>query len=340
MFRVGIAILWLITIQLCNAQRSDFKTINFKTADSIALSYQDKPLDNLPNLAYKLTKDLNTDIERFRAIYKWVCHNIANDYGLYLNNKYKRNRLRNDSLKYELWQTKFRKKLFKILRKRKRTICTGYAYLIKALAQFANIKCVIIQGYGRVSTTEINDTSLPNHSWNAVHINNKWYLCDPTWAAGIPDTETGKFTFTYNDSYFLTAPKLFALNHYPIDNNWWLLDDANIPTFNAFLEAPIFYGSTFKYLNDHLLPKTLEHTLTTQQHVKFKYQLKSDLEKDQIQFVIDNGKRQWTTAPDTIRFINDHVILEHQFKKPGWYDVHLYCNDEIIATYVFKVKTL
>ena len=58
-----------------NAQKADFSTITFEKADKIALEYKNETLTNLPELAYKLTSDLATDVERFRAIFKWVCSN-------------------------------------------------------------------------------------------------------------------------------------------------------------------------------------------------------------------------------------------------------------------------
>ena len=63
-----------------NAQKSDFKHINFEKADSIANSYENERLNNLPLLAYKLTNNLNTQVEKFRAIHTWVCSNIESDH--------------------------------------------------------------------------------------------------------------------------------------------------------------------------------------------------------------------------------------------------------------------
>ena len=74
-------LLFLVALQ-SHAQKSDFKQISFKKADSIAFAFKNEGLDNMPQLAYKLTSGLSTDVERFRAIYKWVCANIANDLSL------------------------------------------------------------------------------------------------------------------------------------------------------------------------------------------------------------------------------------------------------------------
>ena len=106
-------LLFLVACQ-SHAQISDFNHIDFKNADSAALACKNESLTNLPELAFKLTSNLTTDVERFRAIYRWVCGNIANDYNLYLKNKRKRERFKADSTKLKDWNDDFRKHLFKV----------------------------------------------------------------------------------------------------------------------------------------------------------------------------------------------------------------------------------
>lgn len=333
-----IVVIILVTFAcVSHAQQSDFNTINFRKADSIASSLKDETLFNLTQLSYKLTANLNTDVERFRAIYKWVCENIANDYSLYLLNKRKRKRFENDSIKFKTWTTSFRKKLFRKLLKDQRTICTGYAYLVKELAELANLECELIQGYGRVSTTDIEHLNLPNHSWNAVKLNDKWYLCDPTWASGIPDPESNKFAFNYNDGFFLAHPELFAINHFPVEDKWWLLDK-EIPTFEAFLASPIIYGNAYKNLNLHLSPKQMHQVITQTESVSFEYDLKKSIAEETISFYLDNGYNQWKTKPTYIFIDETHLTLKHRFKNRGFYDVHLYIDEDLISTYTIEVK--
>lgn len=327
---------FIIAFQL-HAQNSDFKHIDFKKADSIALSYHDEELYNLPELAFNLTSGLETEPEKFRAIYKWVCSNISNNYGLYLKNKHKRERYKSDTTKLKIWNNAFKKTLFKKLLKRKTTICTGYAYLVKELAQLANIECEIVQGYGRVSTTDIENLELPNHSWNAVKLNNKWYLCDPTWASGIPNTETNQFTFQYNDGFFLAEPELFAVNHFPLDENWWLLED-NIPTFKDFLASPIVYGKAYEKLNKHSFPKQMHQNIKRFENLFFEYKIKDSIEPKDISFLIDNGSNQTKTTPNTVVIKDSTLKIEHQLTSNGFYDVHLYIKKDLISTYTFEVK--
>ena len=319
------------------AQVADFDATDFSKADSMALACQDEGLNNLSELTYKLTAGLTTDAERFRAIYLWVCTNIANDYNLYLKNDRKRQRFEKDSLKLENWNTKFNKTLFKKLLKNEKTICTGYAYLVKKLANLADLNCEIVHGYGRTSTTNMDDFHTPNHSWNAIQLNGKWYVCDPTWASGLQNGDTYKFRFQYNDGFFLTNPKLFVINHFPVDNKWTLLDN-EAPTFTDFLEAPIIYGKAYNTLSAHNAPKKMHNTIKKHEKITFNYLLQKPVAQEDISLLIDNGHSPRKTKPTSASIENNALTLEHQFDTNGFYDVHVFIGEDLISTYTVKVK--
>ncbi len=320
-----------------NAQISDFDHINFRKADSIALACKNEDLGNLPQLSHRLTSSLNTDVERFRAIYKWVCSNIANDYNLYSKNKRKRKKFENDQDKLHAWNEHIKKEIFRKLLKRKKTICTGYAYLIKELSDLADLDCEIVHGYGKTSTTDIDKLNTPNHSWNAIKLDEKWYLCDPTWASGIPNPKTNMFTFEYNNGYFLTNPQLFAINHHPINSKWQLLEEEK-PSFETFLEAPIIYGKAYTNLSFHHMPEKMHNTIQRNEKVSFKYQLLKSADVEDINLLIDNGFNDKRIQPTDTSIKNQQLTFDHQFESTGFYDVHLYIGNDLISTYTFRVK--
>ena len=237
-------LLTLLFATLSNAQLSDFKNVNFTKADNIAHLNANENLQSLPILSYKLTTKLSTDVEKFRAIYTWVCTNIKGDYKQHNTVSRKRNKFKNDSISLAEWNSEYKKKAFKKLLKHQKTMCTGYAYLIKELSILAGIECQIIDGFGRSVTSNIDTLETANHSWNAVKLNNKWYLCDATWSSGYMDGEN-TFISDYNSGYFLVDPILFAKNHYPIDTKWLLNNE--ITSVN-FLNAPLIYCEAFKYM--------------------------------------------------------------------------------------------
>lgn len=319
------------------AQLSDFENINFEKADAIAKKYKGEELHNLNQLVEKLTEHLNSDVERFRAIYMWVCTNISNDYSLYSKNTRKRNRYLNDPVLLETWNAEFKKEIFKQLVENKQTICTGYAYLVKEMAQIADIECEIVHGYGKTSTMNVDNITAPNHSWNAVKINNKWYLCDPTWASGLIDPDTFQFKFDFKDGLFLPSPELFVMNHYPLDKKWMLIE-TNQPTFEMFLQAPLIYNRAYANLSDHIFPLEMHNIIKKDVPIAFKYKLAKSIDSSNVMLMIDDGHQTIETKPLKSQLSDSYLTIEYQFEKRGFYDVHLVINNDLISTYTFRVK--
>lgn len=318
------------------AQQSDFNTINFIKADAVANQYKGENLKSLPILSYNLTNTLTTDIEKFRAIYRWVCANIENDYNAYIKNKKVRKRLAKDSLKLATWNEEFTKKTFKKLLEEQKTVCTGYAYLIKELANLSGIKCEIVDGYGRTTDVNIGELSIPNHSWNAVQLNTKWYLCDATWSSGIYDLNEYKFDFDYNDGYFLTDPNLFIKKHYPLETKW-LLTDKIIP-INDFLKAPIVYATTFKEGIIPMQPAMLHFDVKQNQEIIFSLKELTPIDVNDITVEISSGTNKIWVDPIVSRNNEGLIDVKHTFDNRGSYDFHIKLKEEYLVTYTVKVK--
>ena len=203
-----------------------FTTSDVRKADSIAAIYQGYSLFDLRALALKLTLPLSTEEEKFRSIFKWVCNNIGYDYPMHSRNQHKRKKLKTASER-EQWNKKIAKEaIIKLLQKRI-TVCSGYVHLLKELCSLAGITCVVIDGYGRTAQANVRGEGIPNHSWNAVKLNDVWYLCDASWASGAYDTQAMSFVKKYTDAYFLPDPTLFIRNHFPLDTTWMLMKQKN-----------------------------------------------------------------------------------------------------------------
>jgi len=329
----------LILSILCNSygQQSDFLEIDFKKADSVALSFQGEPLTNLPALTYNLTADFATDVEKFRSIYTWICTNIENDYSSYLKTSNKRKKLAKDREGFLKWNQSFTPKVFEKLLETKKTACTGYAYLIKEMANLAGLQSEIVDGHGRTATLKLNMDSNANHSWNTVLLNKKWYLCDATWSAGliIFEEDGPKFKSEYADGYFLADPSLFIKNHYPLKTKWALL--SNIPSFTEFLEGPIIYKDAFASNFIPIAPLQMHVETLKNKPVAFDITNADMLpEKDLSLLVIHNGSK--TEIRPEIIAGDTKLTLKHSFERTGSYDVHLRYKEAIMATYVVKVK--
>lgn len=320
------------------AQARDFEEVNFVMADSIAEAYVGSELMNLPKLSYNLTHSLTSDVEKFRAIYTWVSRNITNDVNDYLLNKRKREKYQNDADALELWNKEFVKESFRKLLKYKRTVCTGYAYLVKELAYFAGIESVIVDGYGRTSGINLMEKSIPNHSWNAVKLDGKWYLCDATWSSGGMLPSAKFFVPDYNDGYFLADPKLFSLSHYPLDKKWILTEKEK--TFDEFISGPLVYKYAFSYDVMPLVPSVMKKVIQKHDSVTFGFQLGDMSIVDKLSLEVARGNSPRSYTPEIVVEENGMVTLNHVFSSKGTFDVHLKVDDDYLATYVVEVKRI
>jgi len=320
-----------------NGQRSDFNRIDFATADSIAGSHKGASLKNLPVLTHKLTASLSTEVEKFRAIYTWVSTNIENDYASYLKTSSKRKKLAKDREAFLEWNDNFTPKVFEKLVKDKKTACTGYAYLIREMASLASLNCKIINGFGRTATLHLNKNSSPNHSWNVIKLNDKWYVCDATWSAGkvFIEDDGPRFESNYFDGYFLAEPALFLKNHYPIESDFLLMTSA--PTFEEFLEGPVVYKEAFEHNIVPTAPKQMFLETTRNEKIVFVLMAPFNLKGKQISMVLDNGNSSKKIVPKITRN-KTQITLNHSFERTGKYDVHIKLEESLIATYVIRVK--
>jgi len=318
------------------AQRADFQEIDFTKADSIAHYYKDTSLKNLPVLTHNLTASLKTDVEKFRAIYTWISSNIANDYSSYLKISSKRKRLAKDREAFLDWNSSITPKVFKSLLEDQKTACTGYAYLVKEMANLTGFNCDIIDGYGRTPNLLLKEDSAPNHSWNRVQINDKWYLCDATWSAGetIVINGTPFFQQDYFDGYFLADPKLFVKNHFPINNDE--NQDLKTDAFKDYVAGPVIYKEAFLAPLIPIAPAVMHNNIKKGASVTFTLQVPKEYNED-IQLLLNKGGSE-KNGNTIINREENEVHLEQKFDKKGLYDVHISVENQLIATYVIKVK--
>lgn len=318
------------------SQINDFKNISFNKADKIAYEFKGKNLNDLPKLSHNLTKSLSSDVEKFRAIYVWVCTNVENDYSLIKKNTRKRNKYENDSVKLLEWNKEISKETFKKLLKQKKTVCTGYAYLIKELSNLANIKCEIVNGYGRTAETDFSTSVIPNHSWNAVELNSKWYLCDATWSSGVFDLNKNTFILDYNDGYFLTNPKDFLKNHFPLDSKWQL--DEEKLNFVDFKEFPLVYGESFKNNLISIFPLKMNLEIQNGDEINFQLKKTKQINLDAIRIELVSGHYTKEVVPIITSLADNIIEIKYDFKQKGDFDLHIKINEDYLCTYVIRVK--
>lgn len=331
--KLSIILLWLVNSYVIG-QVSDFKQIDFTKANNIAQLNEGAKLDNLPLLAYQLTHKLSTDVEKFRAIYVWVCQNIKGDNVQHNSVSKAQQKYKGDSKAYLQWNDQYKVKAFKKLMKSKKTMCTGYAYLIRELCALANIDCKIINGYSRSAESNITALEIVNHSWNAIKLHNKWYLCDATWSSGYIDTYNS-FVIEYNDGYFLTEPTFFAKTHFPKDKDWLFTDEV---TMQNFTKAPLIYGEAYKHNIQPTNSQTMHMTINKGDTITFSFVSPHSNFNKAISMVRFVGQKEYKLSIDNIKYDRRTLSFTYQFKHKGKFDTHIKINDDIIATYTIKVN--
>jgi hypothetical protein len=186
---------------------------NLKEVDSlIQVMKYDKSL-SLDELTIKITKPFKNNTDKTRAIFDWIADNIEYDYKDYEDNTITNKQVQPD-----------------VVFQKRKGVCEGYSNLFRYMLDYCDIENEVIRGYGRnnLKTIFVNK---PNHAWNSVKLNGKWYLFDVTWAR---DTLKKKVDYFY----FKTNPNIFILSHYPLDYKWSLLDKHY--SLDEFMKFPIY----------------------------------------------------------------------------------------------------
>jgi hypothetical protein len=123
---------------------------------------------------------------------------------------------------------------------RKTAVCEGYARLMVALGQAADVEIAYVTGSIRDAQRRVaegDDATVKAaldgyaHAWNAVKLDGHWELVDATW-----DDPTGGGP-TLRSTYLFTPPELFLLNHLPDDPAWQLV--ATPMTAGEFVRQPM-----------------------------------------------------------------------------------------------------
>ncbi len=147
---------WIVSFLLTSsnsicAQHYDFIDMDYTKPDSIALAYHfEGNLDPI-KIAADLTKDLNTELEKYRVIFRWISENIKYDIPLYLktvSHDYDPKILPKRSAR---WKKRLNKLYTKHTVKHRTTICEGYAWLLETMCLSAGIQCESIPGYARTT---------------------------------------------------------------------------------------------------------------------------------------------------------------------------------------------
>jgi transglutaminase/protease-like cytokinesis protein 3 len=280
---------------------------DYHKADSIAQNLSIIKYKSSTEIAIALTKNLNTEHEKFRAIFRWIA----------------------DSINYSFSNTSTDPEL---VIKKGIAVCAGYSSLLKAMCDSIGLECIIINGFAKIKSSDIGkDLKKTNHAWNAIKLSNKWYLVDVTWASGKYDYQTNKFFKAYDNTYFLADPDYFYKDHFPENRTLFLSHKKTRKS--TFINSPIYYSGFKNYNIKTISPSNGEITLKLSDPLKII--VASDNNIPNFYFGLNTEKYLFTP---TLLINDNNYILKYKFSRPSNSIFTLYINNEAVVSYKIKIK--
>ena len=200
-----------IDIQLADSQTFNSSFVHQRQQVIDNASYQSAIRSMKPSSLQQLADSLKSlgkgrpVLDRHWLIYSWVAMNIEYDTGSYFSGKY------GDQSPEAVFRAR-------------KGVCAGYGNLYQHLCNTMQLSCHVVGGFSKGFGFEdrIDAPTRTDHAWNAVDIDGRWYLVEPTWGAGHL-TEEKAFERRFNPYYFLPRPDEMIYHHLPEAEKWQLL---------------------------------------------------------------------------------------------------------------------
>lgn len=279
------------------------------------------------NVATQITEGCQDNLQKIRAIYKWICRNIAFD---------TTRRIRTADVCIETGYG----------------LCQAYCELFYQLARAVGVRVEVIYGMSKNADGEINPKG---HSWLfAYTTEDRGILLDPTWGAG--SVNNGFFSWSKDPwLWFNVDPDWFVLSHWTKDaadqlverpmtekefrraspvNELWMEYGLNIQELArqaraGTLKMPKFYSQGAGIF--HALDIPFRSSLKIGEFYNFRIRVTPGQT-----FILDNNsarcpKEEWTQEDDStysIRFMprdtSNVFIILHAASGNDWYEVLSY----------------
>ena len=270
-------------------------------------------LSDLINYLKNETQNLNL-LEKAYVVFYWMAENIIYD-------------------KTELKDNKNKDSTPEGIYKYGKTICFGYSKLFAYIAKCIGIETEYIKGYAKGSEYNPGEQmEKTNHEWNAVKINENYFLIDSTWGAGL--LEENIHIKELDDFYFLPNPKYLIYTHFPEDPKWQLLK--NPITKEEFINQININSKFFSFHFTDINLKKSQFEVNNIENIKIFYDIKNtndiiDLSID-VYFLKDN---EYISEENCYYITKNEKYFEVKliFNKMGSYKVCLYGKNQYMDDY-------
>jgi hypothetical protein len=207
----------------------------FELIDRQAINVAESEQTSYTELIDQLTHGLVTDLEKARAIFRWITVKDLNaiEFGDSLNTDSPLGLLRGIKYGTETYHTLFMR-----------------------LCSYAGLHCVDVKGHSKSVGYEPGMKIQPGkftNTWNAVLIDDEWRFVQCNWAArhlvkASAESKThheDNIKYQYDEHYFLPDPEQFIYDFLPHDAEWQLLERP--VSLEDFESMPFVRSMFFRY---------------------------------------------------------------------------------------------
>jgi hypothetical protein len=293
----------------------------FEEVDQFVIQLGKLSNNNIAEITDTLTHNLESKELKSRVIYSWICNNIA------LDPKSIRN---NDSKNSDPED---------VIQLRKASPI-GFAKLFQEMASQTGIRCLVVDGYYKFKTDNINNKEdETNYSWNVVQLGtspNQWYYVDAAEGSGYLDIKQTLFTPSFNPGYFFPDKYVFNLDHFAKNTSWLLGDGPK--SLKDFYALPIIKKGSYEFALSKALPSL--GFIKAKLNTPFKFNLRFNNNKSVNDITVMSGEGTKQTKPERINFEvkDDEIYFYYKFKKEDTTPFTILADGKEILTYLVEIS--
>ncbi|HMG82153.1 MAG TPA: transglutaminase domain-containing protein [Ferruginibacter sp.] len=280
------------------------------------------PLDtlNMGTISYIITRKFPDKVDKARAIYDWIANNISYDC-----RAAKADDNKNDNsaaiLKYRM------------------ATSVGYATLFQDMCSVANVRCLTIDGYIKISIEDIdNKPDAVNYMWDVVQLgeaSQDWYYIDPAAGSGHMNDKQTIFIKSFSDNYFFADKNIFNNQHFP-DNTAWVLGNG-YTNIKDFYGLPIVKDAAYDFKVSGFQPGSGHIKAKTGKAIPFRIGVSGAETITTVALAIGDGKSRKIKP---MNYLADGNYLEfgYKFDDADSYPVTVLINGKEVLSYLIDVE--
>ncbi len=276
---------------------------------------------NVARIADTLTRRVADKEQKARAIFYWISNNIAWDIKAMRSGDQRKSNPED------------------VIKLRKATPL-GYAKLFQEMSSIANIRCLVVDGYVKNYSDDINNPADEiNHSWNVVQLGQspeQWYFVDVARAGGnFADKKMTMYKPGFTSNYFFPDRALFNLDHFP-DNDAWQLGGGP-KSRKDFYALPVIDRAAYDIGLKKPVPVSGLIKTKTKTKVNFSFVYADEATISNVSLLIGEGKKMQKPEPMNFTAANGVVNFSYQFKTGDSFPVAVLVDGKEMLHYLVEV---